>query len=187
MPAWPPVVERKTDTVPQVTDNSVRSPQASVEPSLPPVNDAKKAQARQMLAEADKLMKEGRLLEARQKCVEVQKISVAYGVNEPGPNVTLMQLQVACQKRIDALIEQASNSMASGSSNPAGCQRAETDLNQARSLAVGFRFDTKAQSGKGARVERRGFERRAAVLSRSGDASRERFDFASVCNRAGCG
>jgi type II secretory pathway component GspD/PulD (secretin)/tetratricopeptide (TPR) repeat protein len=139
---------------PQPTENGTRVPDSTARKISTPANsgpslaDANKARAQALLAEARQLQKAGRLLEARQKAIESQKIGAMFGPEDDRPESVLLALSALCQKRIDHLVQEASDYAAAGQADPSRYQQAEFDLNQARQLAVGFGFDTQLIDSK---------------------------------------
>jgi type II secretory pathway component GspD/PulD (secretin) len=121
-------------------------------PTLPAptgsANDGRKAQARLLLAEARQFQKEGKLPEARQRALEAQRVGASFGPDEDRPELALLAISLLCQKRIDALVQQASDCAMTGDVDPGRCQRAAADLTQARQLAVSFGLDTQVIDSK---------------------------------------
>jgi type II secretory pathway component GspD/PulD (secretin)/tetratricopeptide (TPR) repeat protein len=169
-PSWPKAPEQSTDLTSQRAnktpyasrpvdgfpdgsaassrDGGIRAPERNNSPAAPAPQatvsrtSPDKGRAQALLVEARQLQKDGRLLEARQKAEEAQKIRAYFGPEEDRPEAVLVALAVLCQKRIDSLVQQASDYAAAGSVDPARFQQAEQALIQARQLAVGFRLDT---------------------------------------------
>jgi type II secretory pathway component GspD/PulD (secretin) len=154
-PVWPEAKQRVASNVQQTTAHTPSAP-ASPAAAIPPaVNTVdKKIQARALLADARQLQKDGRLLEARQKALEAQRIGAIFGPDEDRPELAFLALSALCQKRIETLIQQAVDSAAAANGDPKSYQRAELDLNQARQLAVGFKLDTQLIDSKIASVQR---------------------------------
>ena len=103
-----------------------------------------KEQARLLLLQARQCQKEGRLLEARQKALEAQRVATTFGANEDTPELALLAISALCQKRIDTLVQQATEYATTLDRDPSRCQRAEANLMQARQLAMACGFDTQA-------------------------------------------
>jgi type II secretory pathway component GspD/PulD (secretin)/tetratricopeptide (TPR) repeat protein len=105
-------------------------------PSASSMTSADKAKAASCVAEARQLQREGRLVEAREKALQAQKMSVSFRSDEDRPEAVLMGLNRLCQNRVDALMSQADQHMKAGN-----IQMAEQHLSQAKQLAVGFSLD----------------------------------------------
>jgi type II secretory pathway component GspD/PulD (secretin) len=98
--------------------------------------------ARQLMAEAKMLQQQNRLLEARDKIAEVQRLGVSFRIDEETPNQIYQQLAFLARQRIDNLVHHASETLRYGTQAPLmRCQDAERDLTQARQLAVAFGLD----------------------------------------------
>jgi type II secretory pathway component GspD/PulD (secretin) len=131
------------------------SPYMAVGPAMPPapgtpglVGDSIKGHASQLLVEARKLQNEGRLVEARQKALEAQKAGGTFRIDEDSPDRALQQLASLANKRIESLLQEATDLAATGAVDPTRFPRAEEKLNQARQLAVGFSMDTNVVDAK---------------------------------------
>jgi type II secretory pathway component GspD/PulD (secretin) len=109
--------------------------QAPVEPDM-------KAQARQLLADARQLQKQGHLVEARMKALEAQRMGGAFGPTEDQPERALLQLADQANKRIEMLQQKATDMAATALADNNRYQIAEAILVEARQLAVGFALDT---------------------------------------------
>ena len=101
-----------------------------------------KMKAQACLVEARALLRDGRLLEARQKAVEAQKLNVTFRLDEDKPEVVLMAVNSACQKKIDALMGQADYYVKAGQTDARNFQMAEQQLVAAKQLATGFNVDS---------------------------------------------
>jgi type II secretory pathway component GspD/PulD (secretin) len=106
--------------------------------------DASKDRAVRLLAEARRAQKEGRLVEARQKALEAQKTGVNFGADEDRPERCLLQLASLANRRIEFLLQEATDYAATASGDATRYKKAEADLVQANQLATGFAFDTQA-------------------------------------------
>src|SRR5262249_11299104 len=146
-PVWPETKDRAATPVQPIAASNA-PPVPNTTPALPglPNNNDKKVRARALLTEARQLQKDGRLLEARQKAEEAQKLTVIFGPDEDRPELVLLSLSALCQKRIDTLVQQANDTLAR--TDAGRYRRAESDLNQARQLAVGFHLDTQLIDSK---------------------------------------
>jgi Flp pilus assembly secretin CpaC len=125
-------------------------PPATFTPPVPitTFEDSKKTRAVALLAEARKLQKEGRLVAARQKALEAQRLNASYLPEEDRPELALLAIAALSQKQIDRMVQQANELAASGQVDPARYERAEASLGRARQLAVSFGFDTQAIDGR---------------------------------------
>jgi type II secretory pathway component GspD/PulD (secretin) len=101
-----------------------------------------------MLAEARQMQKANRLVEARQKALEAQKVGLTFAPEEDSPERALLQLADLASKRIEQLVQEASDFTATGFLDAGRFEKAEQDLTQARELAVGFALDTQAIEAK---------------------------------------
>ena len=155
MPTWP----SQTDA------------HANVNVTLPTpsavAGDAKmKAQA--CLVEARALLRDGRLLEARQKAVEAQKMNVTFRADEDKPEVVLMAVNSLCQKKLDALMGQADYYIKAGQSDARNFQMAEQQLVAAKQLAAGFNLDCKQIDMKVNLVRQSATTAKASMPSQNG-------------------
>jgi type II secretory pathway component GspD/PulD (secretin) len=146
-PVWPEAKSGVRNLVQQTAANN-SSPAPSMPAPAAPVD--KKPQARALLTEARQLQKDGRLLEARQKALEAQKLGAHFGPDEDRPELVLLALSALCQKRVETLVQQAADCAAAANGDPKSYQRAELDLQQARRLALGFHLDTQLIDSKAA-------------------------------------
>jgi type II secretory pathway component GspD/PulD (secretin) len=110
--------------------------------------DLARQRAKMLVAEARALQAKGWLVEARQKALEAQRTSSAFGPEEDRPEIVLLHLADLCDQRIVLLLKQAEDLVRAGANNPASMRQAETNLRVARDLSIGFGLDT-------VRVERR--------------------------------
>ena len=101
-----------------------------------------KLHAEMLLAEARQLQKDGRLVEARKKALDAQRIGANFAPEEDRPEVALIQITQLCQQRIDRLVQQSADWATTAGSDPMRCQRAVADLTAARELAVACGLDT---------------------------------------------
>jgi Flp pilus assembly secretin CpaC len=98
--------------------------------------------ARQLLVEARMLQQQNKLLEARDKISEVQRMSVSFRMDEETPNQVYQQLAVQARQRIDALVHHAGDALRYGTQAPmVRCQEAERELTEAKQLATAFGLD----------------------------------------------
>jgi type II secretory pathway component GspD/PulD (secretin)/tetratricopeptide (TPR) repeat protein len=141
VPPVPPVISSTTTMVP---------PPVPV-PMPPMMADSGKGAAQKLLVEARQLQKDGRLVEARQKALEAQKLRATYGNEEDRPELVLLAVSAQCEKRIEGLLQQATDT-AGATADPARFQKADACLCQARQLAEAFGFDTQPIQAKAAWV-----------------------------------
>jgi type II secretory pathway component GspD/PulD (secretin)/tetratricopeptide (TPR) repeat protein len=113
----------------------------AVSPALPAV-DLNKVKAQAMLADARQLQKEGRLIEAHQKALECQKLGVTFGLDEDRPEQALLHITALAGKKIDSLVAEAADYMATAGGKVERIDRAEGNLMEARRLALSFKLDT---------------------------------------------
>jgi type II secretory pathway component GspD/PulD (secretin) len=136
-PSWPAAPSPVQQAVgpptvsPPVQQASVPAP--AVDPNL--------QQARQLLSEAADLKKQGRLIEARLRVLDAQKLNASFGTEETTPERMLLELASLCEKKIEGLLQEATDYVAAGKDDPASIQKAENNLVQARGLATGFGLD----------------------------------------------
>lgn len=104
--------------------------------------------ARQTLAKARELQKQGRLVEARAAALEAQKLPAVFGPDEDRPEKALIDLAGAARRQIDALVAQADDKVKKAVSDPRATTEAETCLTQAQALAKAFQFDTETIDGR---------------------------------------
>jgi type II secretory pathway component GspD/PulD (secretin) len=115
-------------------------PQAAPRPAAD--NTAARTKALYLIAEARQCLREDRLLEARQKAIEAQRLGVAFRPAEDGPELLLQQVSVRARQRVDGLMAQANEVMRGSAGDPrARAQKATEILGQARQLATAFGQD----------------------------------------------
>jgi type II secretory pathway component GspD/PulD (secretin) len=139
---------RQMPQPPQGNDMAAATPHAAYQPATPttvppapPTRDGQ-MRARQLMAEAKLLQQQNRLLEARDKITEVQRLGVSFRIDEETPNQIYQQLVFLARQRIDSLVHHAGETLRYGTQAPiTRCQDAERDLIQARQLAVAFGLD----------------------------------------------
>jgi type II secretory pathway component GspD/PulD (secretin) len=117
-------------------------------PPLPAVDpqtntgDPLKPKALALLAEARQLQKDGRLIEAREKVVECQRLNVMYASDEDPPAHLLLQLARLAGERIDSLVGEADDLERTAAGDSSHHGKAEANLLQARQLAASYLLDT---------------------------------------------
>jgi type II secretory pathway component GspD/PulD (secretin)/tetratricopeptide (TPR) repeat protein len=156
LPVWPetkkPAADSSVSAGKSVTrvasQNLPPAPSTAAVTPAPVKGPDQKAQAKVLLAEARQLQKAGKLVEARQKALEAQRLGAKFGPDEDRPELVLLALSAVCQKRIENLVQQASDHAAAANGNPVQYRRAETELTQARQLAVDFHLDTQLIDSK---------------------------------------
>jgi type II secretory pathway component GspD/PulD (secretin) len=110
------------------------------QPALP-LPELARQQARQVMADARRLQREGKLIEARARVLEAQKIGAHLGPDDDLPERALLELASLCDKKIDNLQQEALDNAQTGHQDPARFQKAEANLLQARHLASVFGLD----------------------------------------------
>jgi type II secretory pathway component GspD/PulD (secretin) len=113
-----------------------------------PVKAPATPKARLLLTEAKDLELAGQLVEARQKALEAQKAGFVFGADEPGPDQVLLRLTAQAHRRIEHLMQEATDLAATGFTDASRYERAQENLIQAQQLAVGFALDTQAIDAK---------------------------------------
>ena len=73
-------------------------------PTATPAADMNKVKALALMVEARQLQKDGRLIEARQKALECQRLGVVLSLNEDRPEQALVQLSALAGKKMDNLV-----------------------------------------------------------------------------------
>jgi type II secretory pathway component GspD/PulD (secretin) len=119
-----------------------------------PAGNPARERVMQMLAQARVLQQTGRLVEARQKLLEAQKVGAPLGAEDDRPERALLQLTGIANKKIETLVQEATDYASTGAQDPARFEKAQQDLAAARALASGFALDTQAIDSKSAWVER---------------------------------
>lgn len=135
-------VDSRVPTPPAPTPPPALEPPPLPTPSTSGPAASSKAEAQKLIAEARQLQQEGRLLEAREKAMAAQKLAASFGPEDDRPELVLLALTALCEKRVETLLQQASDHMAAAATDPSRLHKAEADLTQARQLAVGFAIDT---------------------------------------------
>ncbi len=129
-------------------------PVVPVAPTVPAPGNGpevvKKQQARALLAEARRLQRDGKLVEARHKALEAQKVGTSWTNDEDRPDRALQELADLAHRRIGHLQQEATDLAATATAfaDPTRFQKAEADLAEARTLAQGFALDTHAIDAK---------------------------------------
>jgi type II secretory pathway component GspD/PulD (secretin) len=147
----PPPTVAASPTAPAATTAAKPvSPAAPTTPAPAAASEAvKKQQARTLLAEARHFQRDGKLVEARRKALEAQKVSTSWTAEEDRPDRALMELADLAHRRIEFLQQRATDLAATAAfADPTRFQKAEANLNEARQLAQGFALDTQAIDAK---------------------------------------
>ncbi len=147
-PVAPVAVAKRDAATPPTAKPAVPAgtkPGAVVAKETKPVAKPNKEQATRLLADARDLQKRGMLVEARGKAVEAQKLRAVYGPDEDSPDRALIQLASLARRRMDNLVQQATDLSGQGAG---GRKKAEEDLMQAELLAKSFGLDTYAVDTK---------------------------------------
>jgi Flp pilus assembly secretin CpaC len=156
-PAPPEPLPTMNSMTPAPVQNIAAEPPAS--PVVPAVATSTSAgevkqQARQLLAEARRLQKENNLVEARQKALEAQKLGASFAAEDDQPEAALAQLADSAHQRIEQLLQEAMDFVATAFMDPSRYQKAEDNLVQARQLAAGFTMDAQPIDSKLSWVQR---------------------------------
>jgi type II secretory pathway component GspD/PulD (secretin) len=118
-------------------------------------NSQNKLRAQQLVAEAQRLQGAGKLLEARQKAVEAQRLGATFGPDEVSPELVYQQVSIEVRKRIDSLVRQAQETSSYGLGDPQVRYRvAAAKLKEAKELASSFGQDTKPFDDRLAELQR---------------------------------
>jgi type II secretory pathway component GspD/PulD (secretin) len=174
-PSWP----KETTAVAANTSVNVSAPPspapapARYTPPVPRV-DLAKQQALSLMAEARQLQGQGRLLEARQKALDAQRLGASFGSNEDRPERLLIALAGQANNRIYGLMQSATDVAATAGDDVHRYRRAEEALGQARQLAAGFALDTQPVDAKLAWVRQtrdRALAAASAVAARGAHAT----------------
>jgi type II secretory pathway component GspD/PulD (secretin) len=120
------------------------APTPVVKPAAVPNAEAQAAQSRALLlmAEAHQCLREDRLVEARQKVLEAQKVGAIFRPDQETPELLLQQIAARARQKVDGMLSHAKETFQTGSGDPlVRLQRAEDTLGQARQLATTFGQD----------------------------------------------
>jgi type II secretory pathway component GspD/PulD (secretin) len=101
-----------------------------------------KKQAVQILADAQQLQHAGRLIEARQRAIDAQRLNATFAPDEVSPEQVLLELAALARQRIDSLMLQSNDCMSKAGSDVSLFSKAETNLQEAKQLAASFGQDT---------------------------------------------
>jgi type II secretory pathway component GspD/PulD (secretin) len=102
--------------------------------------DLGKQKAKMLVAEARALQASGRLVEARQKALEAQRTSIAFGPDEDRPERVLLHLAGLCDQKIELLLKLAEDYVREGG-DIEHIRKAEANLQTAKELSNGFGLD----------------------------------------------
>src|SRR5262245_57475320 len=112
----------------------------------PAVSTPKRA-ALAMMVESRALERANRLVDARAKALEAQKLNVGYDAGEDRPEVALVEYSQKAAGQINTYAEQAMQH-AGAHPTPEKAAQAQNMLSQARTFAMGMGFDTKGIDDK---------------------------------------
>jgi type II secretory pathway component GspD/PulD (secretin) len=137
-----------------------KSTYAAVTPTPPPVKlapppavDANKAQATRLVSEAIALHKEGKLVAAREKALQAQKLKAPFSAQEVSPDLVYQQVASDASRQVYALARQADQSLNHGLGGPEARNKAAlAKLAEARQLAAVFLQDTRYLDDRIARL-----------------------------------
>lgn len=99
-----------------------------------------KQRAVALLAEAMELQRNNKLVEARQKALDARQLPVTFQPDENSPDLVLMSLAALCDRKVQNLMQQATETVTAGGDLPR-IQKAEQDLQEAKNLAQAFGQD----------------------------------------------
>ena len=152
----PPPLSSSVPPLGQASSGSGTSVPAYAPAPAAAVAAPNKLRAQQLVAEAQRLLREGKLIEARQKAIEAQGIAASFGPDEVGPEMIYQQIALQARHRTDSLLHQASEMASYGKGDPQTrlYRTAEEMLSQAKQLAVAFGQDTHAVDVKLADVRK---------------------------------
>src|SRR5262249_15288650 len=134
-----------TDTRPAAAKPAAQTVDARPTPTKPApgAGDANKLRAAHLVGEAQRLVREGKVLEARQKAVEAQRLGATFGPDEVSPEMVYQQVALQVRRDVEGLMREAHDLASYGAGEPtARCAQAEAKLQQARQLAASFGQDT---------------------------------------------
>ncbi|MFO0927923.1 MAG: hypothetical protein U0736_12925 [Gemmataceae bacterium] len=144
--ALPPAALARKDN-PKPTDKPATTDAAVAKNTTPPVPSGpspEKLRAQQLVAEAQRLHRDGQLVAARQKVEEARGLKVTFAVDETSPEFVDQQLAIDARRRIDGLLSQAETTSSYGKGDAATRKKdAEASLEQARQMAVAFGQDVR--------------------------------------------
>jgi type II secretory pathway component GspD/PulD (secretin) len=113
------------------------------------------AEAKRLITEARGLQRARKLVEARARVLEAQKLRVPFTSGEDNPSLVYQQLALDATREVDRLVARANQHMSQGSgSNSDPYRQAEKDLRAAQSLARTFGQDTYRVDDKLAQLNR---------------------------------
>jgi type II secretory pathway component GspD/PulD (secretin) len=111
-------------------------------PASAPAPAPNKLRAQQLIAEAQRFLKEGKLVEARLKAIDAQRLGARFSPDEVSPELVYQQVSVQARQRIDSLMRQAQDTASYGSGDAQSRYRAAVvKLNEAKQLAGAFGQD----------------------------------------------
>jgi type II secretory pathway component GspD/PulD (secretin) len=131
-----PVEVTKTTTVVKTTP--AKPVEAPVVKTAPPAESPHRLKAQQLVAEAQRLHREDKLVEARLKVVEAQQLNVRFGPDETSPEFVYQQLAIQARQKMDALTRASHDAVAQA--RPAV---AVAKLEEAKALATSFGQDVR--------------------------------------------
>jgi Flp pilus assembly secretin CpaC len=155
------------------------APPGGTAPADPSV--AKKDTARQLMSEGRQLQRANRLVAARQKFFEAQRVGATFGPDEDGPDAAMQLLSVQVRQRVGIMTDHANSTIGAGKEDvQTRYQKGEAELLQARQLAAAFGYDTREIDGQ---LERLHQLRGGVVGDRPGEGpSLSRPDLAAPAN-----
>lgn len=103
----------------------------------------KKLQAQQLVAEAQRLQREGKLIDAKTKAAQALRLNATFKADEAAPDLVFQQVSMEARRKVESLAREAEDLRNSGIGDKTIRYRiAERKLVEARELAAGFGHDT---------------------------------------------
>jgi type II secretory pathway component GspD/PulD (secretin) len=111
---------------------------APVAKKAPEAPTGDKLKAQQLVAEAQRYHREGKLVEAQQKALEAKRLNVAFAPEETSPDFVYQQVTIEVRQRVEGHFRAAQDAAAQGKMDVA-----EKHLADGKALAAAFGQDTK--------------------------------------------
>ena len=107
-----------------------------------PVMPPERLRAQQLVAEAQRYQREGKLIEAKKSAQAAADLRVPFGPEEVSPGFVLQQVAVEARQKVESLIQQSQQLLNETKGDlTSRYQAAEARLQEARSLAMAFGHD----------------------------------------------
>ena len=110
-----------------------------------------KAEAMKLVADGRKLMKQGQLVEAKDKAAQAVRLKATFAATEDSPDALMRDTLAEAKKHIDVLTLEAKTN-----AGKKDYQKADAALTTAEGIAVGMGFPTKALDDQHAAVRKAG-------------------------------